>query len=762
MASVDPRGVAGQMTTSFAQLASAPRVPWETDESDGQFVFVPDVCGPLAWDLLHRWAGAVHDSMCSSCGEFAIKAASAIHDAVNVKLGKPVHDAETLHEVALTLQAAAAGDLVVGVAQVAVPLPIPDRWGSRCRDDHGRWIPSDECGSPPADELVSDLTFAMGPNGVTKYDFQFRAVELEDLVVSHDPFTFEPNPKYPSDLQPRLRERAATKLQVQKIAQNLDADALLTDFRVLDRGAPIVGADLVVESGNGRVMALRLAAAEFADVFAEYRDQLTERSDQFGIAPETLPNMKAPVLVRVRVTDVDRREFTQEANTPATLSPSAIEQARTDAEKITLGMIRTLIVGETQGIEDALRSRTNRDFVQAFLAKLPDQEQARLVDAQGVLNQDGVRRSMMALFVSAFRGDAGLRLAERAFESTDSQVRNVTTGIGRALGDLAQSEALTREGERSEDLSIGDDLASAVNVFAKVKRTPGLSVPDYIAQVQLFDRELTDFQETILVAIDERSRSARRISDVLRGYAARVIETPPPQQGAFFPEARVTKEDLWSSAIAGADEGAIAAQRDPKQQVDWCNMTELELDAAWNWKPLREIMARAIGLGASVWACSSGLFQSEIQVTIDTRAISASEERQLQSEIERRLSGSARRVLEFGVRRLIYEVALPDREPEDLAFDPQEIIREPAKPAGVQPVLFQQLADGGGLFSDLLSGGARGLGFAIGSIVIERAAARRGGVILDNHGSHDGDDPDELEREVKELVKRLSREGVAV
>jgi hypothetical protein len=104
--------------------------------------------------------------------------------------------------------------------------------------------------------VITNKTFALGINGVTRYEFEYRIVELKNLIVSHDPFTFVPNPKYPQELQPRLRERSATQLQVKSIAANLEPDALLIDYKSIDRGAPIVGDDLVVESGNGRVMAL--------------------------------------------------------------------------------------------------------------------------------------------------------------------------------------------------------------------------------------------------------------------------------------------------------------------------------------------------------------------------------------------------------------------------------------------------------------------------------------------------------------------------
>ena len=431
----------------------------------------------------------------------------------------------------------------------------PDPWGSRCRDELGRWIVTDDCGAPPPDNVdgVNPLTFAVGVNGLTRYKLEHRVVELRELTVSHDPETFEPNPDYPAELQPRLRERTATRIQVEKIAAHLEPDVLLTDFHVLDRGSPIVGPDLIVESGNGRVMAMMLAAAQSLPAYSDYVAELADRAELVGVTPEEVADAEAPVLVRVRLTSVDRRAFTQEANTAATISQSAIEQARTDADLVTLTMLNGLSVGETQSIEDALRSRTNRGFVQTFLQKLPDQEQARLVDAQGVLNQDGVRRTMMAVFVSAFPGDAGLRLAERAFESIDLDVRNVVNALSRSLGPLAQAEALVREGKRRAELAIGDDLAQAVEVFAKIKRTPGLNVTDYLAQQQLFERELTTFQETILVTIDERSRSARRMAGVFRAYAELVIAEPPPQQAGFFPENARPRQEVWESATSDAE-----------------------------------------------------------------------------------------------------------------------------------------------------------------------------------------------------------------
>ncbi len=597
--------------------------------------------------------------------------------------------------------------------QWQVPLAqVPDRWGSRCRDPLGRWTFSTLCpisgdgGAVIVQPAVSNKTFALGANGVTRYEFEFQVLDASELVVSHDPFTFSPNPAYPQELQPRMRDRAATRLQVQRIAQNLDPDALLTDFRVLDRGAPIIGPDRVVESGNGRVMAIMLAARESPERYAAYRQALEARIGEFGLSASDLAGKQTPILVRLRLTQVDRRAFTQEGNTPATISTSAIEQARTDAEKITLVMLQTLQVGEGQSIEDALRSSANRPFVQAFLQKLPETEVARLVDAQGVLNQDGVRRVMMAIFVSAFPGDAGLRLAEMAFESIDLEVRNVVNGISRALGQLAQAEALARQGARDAELSISDDLAAAATILAKIKRTPGLTVPDYLAQQQLFQRELTPFQEKLLVAIAGRIRSARRIGRLLANYAQLVIQAPPPAQVAFFPGAGPTKEALWDKAARQEEEEyaleraarrepvAAAAQRDPRRLVDWCNIGTDQQEAIWSWRPLREVILTAMSFGSTIQVCQTGLIVDPsrpfVQLTIGTGHLQPDVETHLAGEVQRRLGRAARRVYTApGERALVYEVTLPSGElrPEDLLGRPQEVIVQPRR-EGFQPALF--------------------------------------------------------------------------
>ncbi|MDP2719713.1 MAG: hypothetical protein Q8P44_07790, partial [Dehalococcoidia bacterium] len=250
-------------------------------------------------------------------------------------------------------------------------------------------------------------TFALAPGGIRKYELEYKIVDAINLIASHDPFTFQKNKDYPQELQPRLRERAATRLQVDHIAKNLDPVALLTDFKSLDRGAPIIGGDNVVESGNGRIMAIVKAAKDFPLVYRSYRAALKEVASEYGLNPGIVDTMKIPVLVRTHKADVNRKIFVEESNASTTIESSAIEKARTDAPKITLDSLQNLEIGESESLEDALKTSKNKQFVMSFLSKLSNEEQARLVDSKGLINQDGIRRIILALFVRAFPGDTG-------------------------------------------------------------------------------------------------------------------------------------------------------------------------------------------------------------------------------------------------------------------------------------------------------------------------------------------------------------------
>ena len=167
------------------------------------------------------------------------------------------------------------------------------------------------------------LTSATGANPNKPYSLRLKVVDLDNLITSHT-VALDKDPRYPAGLQPRIRDRAASRLQIDMIAKNISADELILDRHTLDRGPMIIGPDNVIESGNGRTIALKRAQELNPEALAEYFVRVRQEAAAIGLATGGIAK---PVLVRERLTDVDRVAFAAEANQATVLQMSTAEQA---------------------------------------------------------------------------------------------------------------------------------------------------------------------------------------------------------------------------------------------------------------------------------------------------------------------------------------------------------------------------------------------------------------------------------------------------
>lgn len=151
----------------------------------------------------------------------------------------------------------------------------------------------------------------------TEIKSNFALVEAKSLITSHDA-SGAVNPSFPQELQPRDRSNTKSVESIKENAKNLQPEKL-GDTKFAGNGAPIVGDDLIVESGNGRVIAINTA---YQNGSAEnYKQWLTDNAQDFGFSSDQVQKYEQPVLVRVRVTEVDRIDFTVEANLDPDYSP---------------------------------------------------------------------------------------------------------------------------------------------------------------------------------------------------------------------------------------------------------------------------------------------------------------------------------------------------------------------------------------------------------------------------------------------------------
>lgn len=378
-----------------------------------------------------------------------------------------------------------------------------------------------KAGNPSASDQPSKILPEGRANTVktargTKVETGFTVVEADRLIVSHDR-DGNPNPNYPAELQPRDRSRTTSQAWVQKTAKTLDPDSLGRTSRA-DSGAPIIGTDRVVESGNGRTMAIieayRQGTAE------EYRAWLLEEAEHLGLDPERIRAMKAPVLVRVRTSDVDRRSFAVEANQDDKLAMTGTEKAKADADRLNMALLSKL------GAEGDLLAAGNRDFVKGFLASLGDAEAAQYITSTGQPTGALIARIQAAIFAKAYSDD---RLLELTADSSKPEVANIIEALNLSAPDFILAQAADAQGTQalasklvdSVEVSLNQQAVEAIieatNLVRKA-RAEGTSVEEAVSQLGLFG-DIPPATAAMALFINKNNRSSKRLGAAFKAMA---------------------------------------------------------------------------------------------------------------------------------------------------------------------------------------------------------------------------------------------------
>ena len=376
-------------------------------------------------------------------------------------------------------------------------------------------------------------------------DVEYAVADAGDLVTSHDT-ALNPNPDYPQALQPRDRTRAASLAQVESIAGKLDPEELGENYKASD-GAPIVGPDLVVESGNARTIALKRVYEQGLEQAEKYKSWLRENAERFGLKPEEIDTVERPVLVRVRRTDVNRAEFAKEANEASVAAMSPVEQAKSDAERLSDEVMQAFVPSETGEIATA----DNREFVRLFFKQvIPETERGEYQLPDGSLSKAGIDRIRNAIFAKAYGASGAL---EKLAEDPDANIKAIVNGMLRAAPKFAALNTAIADGVR-HDLSISRDIAQAAEKLSALRENK-TKVADYLAQQAMFGEDIGPVAKNILQVFDRYKRSGKRIGEILSRYADMVEALGDPNQGGLFGGPEVpTKTELLQTVVDRAEE----------------------------------------------------------------------------------------------------------------------------------------------------------------------------------------------------------------
>ncbi|WHP06849.1 transglycosylase SLT domain-containing protein [Acinetobacter corruptisaponis] len=350
----------------------------------------------------------------------------------------------------------------------------------------------------------------------SNYEVAYEVKSLNDLIASNDQL-YGVNPNYPAELQPRDRTREASRQQIERIADDLKPE-LLGENPMISQGAPIIGLDNVVESGNGRTLAIGKAYADGkADAYRQFV------SDFAGARGWDISGINNPVLVRTRLSDVDRVEFAKLANESDVAQFSASERAKSDVDRLPDASLLKLNSDGNINLDGSM------DYVRAFIDQVSPAERATMITADGRLSQGGKQRIEQALVQHAY-GDSNL--VARLSENLGDDSKTVLNALLRSAPQLAQLADLVKQGGRHSN-TIAQDLAQAAQKLSDLKAND-LKVDDYLNQEQLFGDDLSPGAKDFLKVFDQNSRSSKAINDYIKSKIDEVDAKGDPRQGSLF------------------------------------------------------------------------------------------------------------------------------------------------------------------------------------------------------------------------------------
>lgn len=435
-----------------------------------------------------------------------------------------VRDLSTEERRDLIVRARAAGFRGVGVYDNSLHFDVGGEraWGpSYRRDSVPDWaldvvgLPSRAHPAAAGDGFVDWSTTSRGytgPGQVTtaagrKIDVTYEIVDIASLTRAS------------GALQPRDRSRANSDAWIAETAAKLDP-ALLMPGPYADRGAPIVGPDGVIESGNGRVAAIDRAYALGLDRGDAYRAAISQVAE----IPE---GVARPVLIARRTTELDepnRIEFVNEAQDSGVAELTPTEAARAVARKLTTARL------QSANPDAALAHPSNAAFARAVLADLPQSQRNKLFaegpDGVAGLNADGARLIENAVFERAWDAPD---ITRRAIEAeTDEDLRSLMTALREAAPAWAALRADVDAGLVRPEFDITAEVLDAMRTIATARETArtygkavGAVLEELMADVDLLSGAISPLTGALIrkFAPNGKAAPAGKVAGFLKGYA---------------------------------------------------------------------------------------------------------------------------------------------------------------------------------------------------------------------------------------------------
>jgi transcriptional regulator with XRE-family HTH domain len=175
-------------------------------------------------------------------------------------------------------------------------------------------------------------------------------------------------------------------------------------------------------------------------------------------------------------------------------------------------------------IEDAthLGAAPSAALIRAFVAAISDSECDGLTGAESSLSAEDLARAKNAVLAKVY-DDANV--IARITESTDDQVKSITTGLVEAAPAWAKFRAEVDAGRVRADLDLTSELMEAVRHIVEI-RARGQNLEDYLLQRDAFDHLSDPVEAFVRMFYDGHRRQAAgpsQIAERLRFYVEEAL-----------------------------------------------------------------------------------------------------------------------------------------------------------------------------------------------------------------------------------------------
>lgn len=336
--------------------------------------------------------------------------------------------------------------------------------------------------------------------------------------------------------QPRDRTRAASDIQIQGIANNPDYRRL-SDSVLMDTGSPTLSYDGLIVGGNGRFEGISRAHETGAS--EKYRESLLNDALSKGIDVSLIQGIKSPVLVRQITQPFDTRKLAVASNSGTNMQYSGLELAKIDAGRM-FG-IEDLDIADNG---DIAMTGLNFQRIKQSLADYNQSEIAAIVDKNGALSQDGVKRIRNAILAKAYGNSETLG---RMVESTDNDMRNVLGALTRTSGTVARVRSEIKSGAIPEELDITDNLLNAVETLAQI-RSKGQPLDHYLSQENMFGDNIDSDSKEILQYLHDNIRSQKKMAEFINNVYGQIGSIDQSTEDIFGDNVVPTKKEVIDNA----------------------------------------------------------------------------------------------------------------------------------------------------------------------------------------------------------------------